>query len=61
MNTTCNLGRIKSSNAVIKGCSFENARIPNLEITCKTRRRDAFSIYVSLTWEAPMRRPTAVL
>ena len=61
VNTTCNLGRIKSSNAVIKGCSFENARIPNLEITCKTRRRDAFSICVSLTWEAPMRRPTAVL
>ena len=61
VNTTCNLGRIKSSNAVIKGCSFENARIPNLEITCKTRRRDAFSICVSLTWKASMRRPSAVL
>jgi hypothetical protein len=33
VNTTCNLGRIKSSNAVIQGCTFENARIPNMEIT----------------------------
>lgn len=28
INTTCNLGRLKSSNAVIEGCVFENARIP---------------------------------
>eukprot|EP01051_Picozoa_sp_SAG22_P005058 SAG22_NODE_289_length_12942_cov_6.674531_8_plen_554_part_00 len=33
INTTCNLGRLKSSNALIQGCTFENARIPNLEIT----------------------------
>ena len=33
INTTCNLGRLKSSNALVRGCTFENARIPNLEIT----------------------------
>jgi hypothetical protein len=31
--TSCNLGRVKSSHAVIQGCTFSHAGIPNLEIT----------------------------
>ena len=32
-NTSCNLGRYKSSDSVIEGNTFVNGRIPNLELT----------------------------
>merc|ERR1712160_193372 len=32
-NTSCNLGRYKSSDSIIEGNTFRRARIPNLELT----------------------------